>query len=260
MSPTPEVIVHADFTLLTRAIAARFVTRLVDVQAARGRATIALTGGGAGIGVLRELRDSRVREAVDWSRLDIWWSDERYVAAGDAERNDQQAREALLDIVPVDPRRVHAAPASDGEFGADVEAAAAWYAAQLEAAAAPEDHSDVPTFDLALLGIGPEGHVASIFPQSPAAYDDRSVVAVRSSPKPPPNRISFTLRTINAAREVWFVASGADKAAAVRMALSGAGALALPAAGVSGTARTLWLLDRPAASQLPGSLSRLASP
>jgi 6-phosphogluconolactonase len=111
-----------------------------------------------------------------------------------------------------------------------------------------------------LLGVGPDGHVASLFPGTPGLYDERVVVPVRGAPKPPPTRLSLSLQAINAAREVWLVTAGEEKAAAVRMALSGAGPTAIPAAGAKGRSRTLWLLDRAAASRLPASLSRIASP
>lgn len=254
------VIVHHDAAMLAKAVAARIVVRLVDVQAARGSASIVLTGGGVGVATLRELRDTPARDAIDWQRLDVWWGDERFLRAGHPERNDTQAREALLDAVPLDPDRVHPVPGPDGPDGNDPEAAAARYAEQLAAAAAPEDHGDVPQFDLLLLGVGGEGHVASLFPGAPAVYDERAVVAVRGCPKPPPTRVSLTFRAINTAREAWLVTAGSEKAGAVRLALSGAGRVQVPAGGVAGRARTLWLLDRTAASGLPREVPRIASP
>lgn len=260
MGAPPEVIVHRDATLLAKAVAARLVTRLVDAQAARGTASVVLTGGGIGIASLRALRDSPAVEAVDWRRLDVWWGDERFVPRDSEERNETQARDALLDHVPVDAAQVFAMPAPDGPDGPDPDAAAERYAAQLAARAAPEDHGPVPRFDVLLLGLGPEGHTASIFPESPAVYDERPCVAVRGSPKPPPTRLTLTLPAINAAREVWMIAAGADKAAAVALALSGAGPAQIPAAGVGGRAATRWLLDAAAASRLPRDLVRPASP
>jgi 6-phosphogluconolactonase len=257
MTAPPEIVVHASPDLLAKAVAARLVTRLVDAQAARGSASVVLTGGGIGVAVLRELRDSPARDAVDWRRVDVWWGDERFVPAADKERNDLQAREALLDAMPLDPARVHPFPGPDGPLGDDPEAAAEHYAAELAAATRPEDHGDVPRFDVLLLGIGAEGHTASIFPEMPAVYDERSVVAVRGSPKPPPTRLSLTFRAIGAATEVWLVVSGAEKAPAVALALGGAGRTQIPAAGARGRVRTLWLLDRAAASRLPASLARL---
>src|SRR4051794_38879455 len=259
MSP-PLVVVHRDAGLLARAVAARLVTALVDAQAARGHASVVLTGGGIGTATLRELAGSPARDAVDWPALDVWWGDERFLPAGHPERNETQARDALLDLVDVAPARIHPMAASDGPTGDDLDAAAESYAGELARAARPEDHGAVPTFDVLLLGVGPDGHVASLFPGSPAVYDDRTVVPVRGAPKPPPTRLSLSTAAINSAREVWLIAAGEEKAAAVRMALSGAGPTAVPAAGARGRARTLWLLDRAAASRLPASLARLASP
>src|SRR5690242_12064729 len=155
MSP-PEVIVHHDAGLLAKAVAARLVTKLVDVQAATGRASLVLTGGGIGTTVLTELAAAPARDAVDWRHLDIWWGDERFVPTGDPERNETGARSALLDHVDVEPARVHPMPGPDGPDGDDPEAAAARYASWLAAATAPEDHGPVPSFDVLMLGIGPE--------------------------------------------------------------------------------------------------------
>ena len=173
-----------------------------------------------------------------------------FTEAGDPERNETGARAALLDALRVDPARVHAVPGPDGPDGDDPDAAAARYAAELAAAAGGETGA-VPVFDVLMLGIGPEGHVASIFPDSPAAQASGSVVAVRNSPKPPPTRISLTFGAIQAAREVWVLASGAEKADAVAEALSGVSQAKLPAAGARGRDRTLFLLDEAAASKLP---------
>jgi 6-phosphogluconolactonase len=253
----PEVVVHGSPDLLAKAVAARLLTRLVDAQAAKGSASVVLTGGRVGIQVLREVRDSPARDAVDWRQVDVWWGDERWLPPDDAERNDRQAREALLDAVPLDPARVHPFPAAEGALRNDPEAAADQYAKELAAATRPEDHGDVPRLDVLLLGVGPEGHIASIFPESPAAYDDRSVVAVRGCPKPPPTRLTLTFGAIQAATEVWPVVAGEDKAAAVALALGGAGWVQVPAAAALGRSRTLWLLDRAAASRLPRGLARL---
>lgn len=242
MSKT-EVVVYANPDLLAAATAARLVTRLVDVQAAKGSASVVLTGGGTGIAILKELRESSARDAIDWSRLDIYWGDERFVPADSDERNEKQAREALLDHVPLDPKRVHAMAPSDGEFGDDVDSAAAAYAEVLTA--------DVPAFDVMLLGLGGEGHTASIFPESPAVYEqERSVVAVRNCPKAPPTRVSLTLPAIRRAQDIWLVTGGDAKADAVALALAGAGEVQIPVAGARGSRRTLWLLDRGAASKL----------
>ncbi|MFF7439580.1 6-phosphogluconolactonase [Streptomyces sp. NPDC008122] len=257
---TPQLVVHRDKELMAEAAAARLITKIVDAQAARGSASVVLTGGRNGNGLLAALGSAPARDAVDWSRLDLWWGDERYLPEGDPERNVTQARAALLDRVPLDPARVHAMPASDGPYGSDVDAAAAAYAEELAAAAGPGDHGGVPTFDVLMLGVGPDTHVASLFPELPAVREtERTVVGVHGAPKPPPVRISLTLPAIRAAHEVWLLAAGEDKAKAVAIALSGAGEVQAPAAGARGRSRTLWLLDAAAASELPRSLYPPAS-
>ena len=227
--------------------AGRLVTKIVDLQSGGRIPRIALTGGTIGIDLLKQIRDSPSRSSVDWRRVEIFWGDERFVPADSDDRNEKLAREALLDHVQVDPALVHPMAASDGEFGDDVDRAAAAYAALVD---------DGDGFDVTLLGLGPDGHVASIFPEHPGVYDDRTVISVRHSPKPPPTRISLTLPTIRTSREVWVVTAGSGKADAVAMAFGGAGEVAIPAVGAVGSVRTLWLLDREAAVRLPSSVFR----
>jgi 6-phosphogluconolactonase len=242
-----ELVVRPDPVSLARSVAEELVARLAGAQEARGRASVVLTGGGVGTAVLEQVAAVTGTD-VDWSAVDVWWGDERFVPAADAERNEGAARRALLDVVGVPAARVHPMPASDGPFTAP-EDAAAWYAGELAAAAAPGE--DLPRFDVLLLGIGPEGHTASIFPESPAAHDERPVFAVRDCPKPPPTRVSLGFSAINAAEEVWLVVAGAEKAPAVARALAGATAVELPAGRVRGRRGTRWWLDEAAARQLP---------
>ncbi|WP_438672089.1 6-phosphogluconolactonase [Spongiactinospora gelatinilytica] len=251
----PGVVVHRDADVLAKAVAARLITRLVDRQSAAGTASVVLTGGGVGHATLAEVAATPARDAVDWRKLDVWWGDERFVPTGHADRNETGARAALLDHVDLDPERVHVMRGPDS--GLSAEAAADAYAGELRRAARPEDHGPVPSFDVLLLGMGPDGHVASLFPELPALYDERPVVAVHGSPKPPPTRISLTLSAIRAAREVWVIAAGEAKAKAARLALSGAGPMQVPAAGARGR-RTLFLLDRAAAAKIPPDLGRFA--
>jgi 6-phosphogluconolactonase len=241
----PLVVVHRDATLLAQAVAARIIPALTDAQAARGDAAIVLTGGGIGVATLRELAQAPARDAIDWARLSVWWGDERFLPSGHADRNETQARDALLDHVPLDPAKVHAMPPSDGPLGDDLDAAAEQYAAEL-AAEADDDRS--PHFDVLLLGLGPDGHVASLFPGSPGLQDERAVVPVRGAPKPPPTRLSLSFGVINDAREIWVVAAGEEKAGAAKDALSGKGSV--PAGNVAGLEATRWLFDRAAASRL----------
>jgi len=254
-TPPPTVVVSRDANVLAAAVAARLVTRLVDAQAARGTASVVLTGGGIGTAALRAVRSAAARQAVDWQHVDVWWGDERFVPAGDPDRNEQQARDALLDGLDLDPARVHPMEPLGGRDGTDADAAAARYAGQLAAAAGRDD--DVPEFDVLMLGMGPEGHTASIFPESPATYDERTVFGVHGCPKPPPTRVSMGFAALTSAREVWMIVAGAEKAAAVALALSGGGRVQVPAAGPAGRQQTLWLLDEAAASHLPRDLRRL---
>ena len=163
------------------------------------------------------------------------------VLTGDPERNETQARDAFLSALDVDPARVHPMPADTGQ---GAEAAAAAYAEELAAAGSP-------TFDVLMLGVGPDGHVASLFPGYPQlGVTDAAAVAVHDSPKPPPTRVSLTLPQLNRAREVWFVVSGSDKAEAVAKALTEGD---VPAARPKGRNRTLWLLDEAAAEKIPNA-------
>lgn len=249
-----------DADSLAEAVAARLATRLVTTQAARGEASIVLTGGSIGIATLAALAGTTSGNSVDWSRVNVWWGDERFVPHGHPDRNDRQAREALLDHVAVDESRVHPMPASAsllaGPGADDVLEAAGTYADELARWASVESHAPIPHLDVLLLGVGPDGHVASLFPHSPALYDTRTVVGVEGSPKPPPRRISLTLPTIQSADEVWLIVAGESKAAAVAMALAGAGPMSIPASVATGRHETHWLLDRAAARDLPTGLVR----
>ncbi|WP_188036999.1 6-phosphogluconolactonase [Actinotalea sp. JY-7885] len=245
-------VVHPDAATLARATAARLLLRLIDGQSTRRPLHVALTGGTVGIRTLAEVAASPLRDAVDWTGVHLWWGDERFLPTGDADRNETQAREALLDALPVPAQNVHPVPGPDR--AGSPEAAAEAYAADLARYAAPAGAAQddagpaVPAFDVVLLGMGPDGHVASLFPGHDAlAVLDRTVVGVHGSPKPPPERVSLTFPALEAASEIWVVAAGAEKAEAVARALAGDDVRSTPAAGALGRERTLWLLDVAAA-------------
>ena len=243
-----DVIVHPDAAVLAQAAAARLLTRLVDVQSHRSPVHLVLTGGTVGIATLAAVAASPVRDAVDWSQVHVWWGDERFVADGDDDRNETQARGALLDALgdALPAQNVHAMPALSDDVPTP-EASAAAYAATLREHA--EDGSDAPAFDVLLLGMGPDGHVASLFPGHEAlGVTGVATVGVHGSPKPPPLRVSLTFEAIRGAREVWVVAAGAEKADAVASALASVPVDTTPAAGALGTERTLWLVDAAAAA------------
>lgn len=251
MTGPTEVVVSRDEPELAVAIASRLVTTVVAAQEDRPEAHVVLTGGGIGTACLSALAALPARDAIDWDRLHLWWGDERYVPAGDADRNDTGARTALIDHVPIPDAHVHPMP-PDGRYR-HVEAAAYAYAEEL--AAAPGARDGLPPFTVCLLGIGPDAHVASLFPEHPAGHAEGTVVAVHASPKPPPTRLSLTMAAIRRSAQVWVLASGGSKARAVRLALDEhAGPLQVPAAGARGRERTLFLVDEPAAAELPPSL------
>ena len=258
MGATPELVVAPSATQLADDVAARLVATLVSVQGVRPLAHLVVTAGGILEQVIGALGESPARDSIDWSRVAVWWGDERYVPSDSADRNDTALMRADLEALPLDPRNIHRMPASDGAYGEDADAAAGAYASELAAAVpAGQGDDDVPHFDVILLGVGPDGHCASLFPEHPGVYElDASVIAVHNSPKPPPTRVSLTFRSLDAANEVWFIAAGTGKANAVMMALSGAGRVQVPAAGPRGRYRTLWLIDRDAASHLPAHVYR----
>jgi 6-phosphogluconolactonase len=233
------VVVVPDADILASTVASRLVAKIVDAQAERGAASVVLTGGRIAGKVLHTVKDLPAAAAIDWSRVDLWWGDERFLPAGHPDRNETQARAALLDALPLDPARVHPMPATDGPDGENAEAAATRYAAEL---------ADTPPFELLMLGVGEDGHVASLFPNHPVLNETGTVAATFDSPKPPPTRITLTMPTIQTADEVWLIAAGPDKADAVGRALNGD--KALPAAHASGATKTYWLLDRAAAAEV----------
>jgi 6-phosphogluconolactonase len=258
MAASPEIVIQSSSDQLAADVAARVVAALVSAQSVRPLAHLVVTGGGILEQVMAALRELPARDSVDWRRVALWWGDERFVPSDSPDRNDSAAFRALFEAVALEPANVHRMPAAGGAFGEHAEAAAEAYAEQL-AAAVPDDQGDddVPHFDVVLLGIGPDGHCASLFPEHPGVYEEHaSVIAVHNSPKPPPTRLSLSFRALDAANEIWFIASGSGKAQAVAMALSGAGRVQVPAAGPKGRHRTLWLIDKDAAAQLPAHLYR----
>ena len=241
------VEIFPDSETLVEAGSGRLVDAIHAAVAARGRALIVLTGSGNGIALLRYLKPPR---QIDWSKVHLFWGDERYVPEDNDERNDKQARAALLDYIDIPSSQVHPMPASDGEFGTDVAAAALAYEQLLAANA--ESGDPAPNFDVHLLGVGPEGHINSVFPNTPAVRETtRMVVAVEDSPKPPPQRITFTMPAVQRSREVLLLVSGAAKADAVAAAIGDTDPVAVPAAGAIGRENTIWLLDKEAAAKLP---------
>jgi 6-phosphogluconolactonase len=242
--PVPRVEVHESADELATVVAGALLRVLTVRQAAGDVPDVGLTGGTIADKIHREIARLGPGSGVDWTRVSFFWGDERFVAPDSDDRNAKQAREAFLDAIGVDPARVHEIPSTASADSVD--AAATAYADTVRAAGSGN-------FDVLMLGVGPDGHVASLFPGFPQLrVDDVLAVGVTGSPKPPPERVTLTFPALNRADEVWFVVSGTDKAEAVGRALAATppGVHEIPATGVRGRLQTIWFLDRDAASQV----------
>jgi 6-phosphogluconolactonase len=241
-----ELIILPDPQALAEEAARRFVALAQAAIADHGRFTVALSGGSTPRALYERLAQSPLRESVDWANVQIFWGDERMVPPDDIESSYRMARETLLAHVPIPAANIYPVPT----IGGTAEAAASAYEETLTAAFG----ADLPCFDLILLGIGPDGHTASLFPGQPEVVRPSAAlaVAVHNAPKPPPARVSFTFTLINAAANVLFVVSGVDKAAALREVLRGSIDVArLPAQGVRPKQGALvWLVDVAVAKEL----------
>jgi 6-phosphogluconolactonase len=226
------VVVAATPDAAAAAACERLRAAIDEARRARGAADIALAGGETP----RRTYELAAAAIDDWSGVEVWLGDERAVGPDDPESNYRMLREILL--AAANPPVVHRV---EGERGP--EAAAAAYAALLEERLPTE--GGVPVLDLALQGLGPDGHTASLFPGNPAVEADRICVPVHGAPKPPPDRITLTVRVLRAARSIVFLATGSEKADAVRGLLAGRDP-AVPSSLLGGD-HTELIVDRAAA-------------
>jgi 6-phosphogluconolactonase len=239
--------VFADKAELIKAIDARFEETVCGLLREQPVVHVVLTGGTVGIAMLEPIDTNH---KLDWSRIHLWWGDERFVASGNPDRNEGQAQRALIHRLPIPPENIHRMASTDA--GLSLDQAAASYAEELASFAKPGDAA--PAFDVLILGIGPDAHVASLFPGHAGVTDNTAAaIAVRNSPKPPPERVSLALTTINKAQRVWVVAAGADKAEAVDAAFAASNASAAPASAVEGTLETIFFTDEAAAAEVISS-------
>ncbi len=221
---------------LASGVSRQLAARVKSIASAGRTPRLVLTGGT----IAGKLYERLSGENADWTAAEYWWGDERFVPEGHEDRNDRQAREGFLNRLGVPEGQIHAMPA----HGCDLSMAEA---ADEYAQTLPEDQ-----FDVVLLGMGPDAHIASLFPGHPQVHEtERRVAEVFDSPKPPPQRITLTYPALNHTRATWFIVSGADKAEAVATALTGAPVEVAPAAGARGLDETMWFLDTAAASKLP---------
>jgi 6-phosphogluconolactonase len=232
-SNTEELITH---------IAEAFDDTVKDLLLTQDSVHIVLTGGTVGIALLSALD---LNGSLDWTRIHLWWGDERFVPQGDPQRNEGQAAPGLLDRVGIPQKNIHRMPASD--TGMSVVEAATAYSNDLS-----EFFGDnTPRFDITFLGVGPDAHVASLFPGREAiTVTGTNVVAVNDSPKPPAERISLTLEALNSSDRIWIVAAGADKADAVYSAFTQTDKNLSPVSAVDGVHETVFFTDEAAASRL----------
>jgi 6-phosphogluconolactonase len=211
---------------------------------ARGRFTVALAGGTTPRLAYERLAAEPLRGRIDWARTDVFFGDERGVAPDHPESNYRMAREALLDRVPIPADRVHRIRGED-----DLDAAARAYEAEVARVFGIAPGGPPPAFDLVLLGMGPDGHTASLFPGSPALGETRRWFVAVEGPKPPFARVTATLPVLGAAAEVFFLVTGADKAGTLAAVAGRPGPEPLPAARVAHD-RAVVFADEAAASRL----------
>lgn len=237
------VVTCADRAHVATTVAVQLRAAISDLQGDPDRVVqLCLTGGRIANEVYRQLAGDQEGQSsvVDWRRVEFWWGDERYVPTESPDRNAGQSLALLAASIPLDPARVHPMP-SRGMGYADLQQAALHYASDL---------GDT-VFDICLLGMGEDGHVASLFPDHPS-FDPQAathVIGVTDSPKPPPDRLSLTLPVLNASSQTWLIVAGDDKAASAARAIGGDSTL--PAGAVQGRDRTVWFIDSDAARDLP---------
>lgn len=213
---------------------------LKEKLASQTRVDLAVTGGTVGIATLTACADLPFSK-LDLARLHIWWGDERFVESDSDDRNAKQAQGAWISRLNIPSQNIHEFPAKSANLNLD------------EAASLFEDQfaSAGISFDLMLMGMGPDGHVASLFPGQESLSGRENVIAVHNSPKPPPQRLSFTYETINKAKQIWFTVAGADKADAVSVVF-GDTPESLPAGRISGKEKTVWYIDQTAGNLVWG--------
>ncbi len=228
-----------DSASLADRFALMLIQRLAELSSVKETVNLGLTGGRVAHTVYTQLADRFGAQEIDTSKIHLWWSDERFVPTTSPERNSQQALSVLAQTMALIPSQIHLMPAADGQR--DPDEAAFAYATEL---------GDI-RFDICLLGMGEDGHIASIFPDHPS-FDPQAtntVIGVTESPKPPSERITMTLPAINQSTEIWMMATGKEKASAAARAINGDPTI--PAGHLVGTSNTYWFLDFEAASELP---------
>jgi 6-phosphogluconolactonase len=242
MSESRTVVVAGDPEALSQQAASQIARSVAEAVAARGRCTLALAGGNTPRRCYELLAAPPLREMIPWEGLHLFWGDERCVPPDHPDSNYRMAQEALIARAPIPPRNVHRVPTEEGSPAA----VAAYYERELRNFFQLEVE-DVPRFDLILLGMGPDGHTASLFPGGPALEETQRLVVPSSIDYMPHPRVTFTLPVLNAGRAAVFLVTGRDKAPALAKAL--AGDPSVPAGQVHPAGELRWYVDRAAAGQ-----------
>jgi len=217
-TPTPDIVILDDVHAIAREAALRVRRSAAAAMAARGGWSVALAGGSTPRLLYRTLADGEPSERIDWPRARIFFGDERSVPPDHAESNYRMARETLLGRVPVPPEQVHR---MRGE-ATDLDGAAAAYEGELRAAdPAPAPPASIPALDLVLLGMGPDGHTASLFPGTTALDERQRLCVAVDVARLATRRLTLTYPVFEAAREVMFLIVGQDKAHTLREAIEG---------------------------------------
>jgi len=251
MSAKPKVVVLPSPPKLSREAATRFQRLASESIAVARRFSVALSGGSTPLALYRLLAEAPLREAIDWSRVHLFWGDERFVPLDHPDSNYGAAREAFVSRVPIPAENVHPIPTEV----ADPETAATQYEDTLRRFFSLSE-GDIPRFDLVLLGLGPEGHTASLFPESAALDEHKRLVVATFVSKLAAWRVTLTPPVLSSARQVMFLVAGPDKAAVLRDVLEGPyDPHRLPAQLVRPPDGDLiWLVDEAAASLLSAGL------
>jgi len=242
MKPTVRIFKDADE--LSRAAAELFVTLAVQAIRERGRFLVALSGGSTPMALYRLL----ALEPIDWTRIHVFWGDERLVPPEDPENSYGQAWEALLKHIPIPTENIHRVASE-----LDPVAAARDYASILREFAAPP--LDWPRFDLVLLGLGEDGHTASLFPGSPVDATEPVIAVTAQYQGRPARRVTLTPLVFNAARQVIFLVTGANKAVTLKGVFSDYNSSEqIPAKRIQpADGQVTWLVDKAAGKEIKPS-------
>ncbi|MDO4791424.1 MAG: 6-phosphogluconolactonase [Buchananella hordeovulneris] len=234
-----RLVILPDLDTAAQFAGARLLDGLLADLSVQESSHVVLTGGTAGIRMLACAAANPLLGAVDWRRVHFWWGDERFASLDHPERNSLQAAQALLERLPA-PAHVHLMPAPP----TTLEQGAQLYAQELAAHSA--GGSDLPRFDQVYLGVGPDGHVASLFPGKATLRAGGTVVVEADSPKPPAARISLTLPALATAKRLTFLIAGADKGPVLGEIAADAESV-LPAAVLDRLAgrHAVWVTDQP---------------